>query len=282
MVRAKKSLGQHFLVDERVIARIVSAFDPRDDETVIEIGPGRGALTSRLIERAGHVVAIEFDRELVPLLRQRYGVRGNFSVLEADALATDFCGAIHPAESARVVANLPYNISTAILQRLIEQRRCLTEMVLMLQREVVERITAPPATSERGFLSVLVEAYCERETLFDVAPGSFRPAPKVWSTVVRLRVRPPLVVWDETLLWRVVSAGFAQRRKTISNNLRRAPEPLRSRIEEARGAGEVLEVSGIDPQRRAETLTVEEWRGLARTIENASAGKPLTPIVKDK
>ncbi|MBA3438810.1 MAG: 16S rRNA (adenine(1518)-N(6)/adenine(1519)-N(6))-dimethyltransferase, partial [Pyrinomonadaceae bacterium] len=147
-------MGQHFLADERVIAHIVSAFDPRADETVVEIGSGRGALTSRLVERVGRLVAIEFDRELVPLLRERYGGRGNFTLLEADALVTDYCGAIRPAEKARVVANLPYNISTAILQRLIEQRRCLTEMVLMLQREVVERITAPPATSGRGFLSV--------------------------------------------------------------------------------------------------------------------------------
>lgn len=283
MVRAKKSLGQHFLVDERVIAHIVSAFDPRADETVVEIGSGRGALTSRLVERVGRLVAIEFDRELVPLLRERYGGRGNFTLLEADALVTDYCAAIRPAEKARVVANLPYNISTAILQRLIEQRRCLTEMILMLQREVVERITAPPATSGRGFLSVLVEAYCERETLFDVAPSSFRPPPKVWSTVVRLRVHPQTAVnvSDEALLWRLVSAGFAQRRKTISNNLRSAPELLRSRVEEAGGANRVLEIAGIDSQRRAETLTVEDWVGLSRTIEKASTGKPLTKVVDD-
>lgn len=273
-MRAKKSLGQHFLVDESVIARIVSAFDPRADETVIEIGSGRGALTSRLVERVRRLVAIEFDRELVPLLRERYGGQGNFTLLEEDALVTDYCRAILPAENARVVANLPYNISTAILQRLIEQRRCLTEMVLMLQREVVERITAPPATSERGFLSVLVEAYCERESLFDVAPSSFRPSPKVWSTVVRLRVRSRIAagVRDEALLWRLVSAGFAQRRKTIANNLRSAPVLLRSRIEEAGGANRVLDLAEVDPQRRAETLTVEEWASLLRTIENASTG----------
>ncbi|MCA1849945.1 MAG: 16S rRNA (adenine(1518)-N(6)/adenine(1519)-N(6))-dimethyltransferase, partial [Acidobacteria bacterium] len=163
----------------------------------------------------------------------------------------------------------PYYISTAILQRLIEQRSCLTEMVLMLQREVVERITAPPASSERGFLSVLVEAYCEAETLFDVPPTAFRPAPKVWSSVVRLRVRQQVAVSinDEGLLWRVVSAGFAQRRKTIFNNLRNAPKELRSRIEEAGGAESILERAGIEPQRRAETLTLEEWAGLASALE---------------
>lgn len=280
-MRAKKSLGQHFLVDERVVARIVDELEPRADETVIEIGPGRGALTGRLVERAGRLIAVEFDRELVSLLRERYGAQGNFTLLEEDALATDYCEAIRPAERARVVANLPYNISTAILQRLIGQRRCLTEMVLMLQREVVERITAPPATSERGFLSVFVEAYCEREPLFDVAPGSFRPAPKVWSTVVRLRVRPSVAadVVDEASLWRLVSAGFAQRRKTITNNLRSAPALLRSRIEEAGGANRALEEAGIDPQRRAETLALEEWAGLARVLERAPTVEPPAPDI---
>src|SRR5436305_15288878 len=122
----------------------------------------------------------------------------------------DLCAVIAPATQARIVANLPYYISTAILQRLIEQRSCITEMILMLQREVVERITAPPSSSERGFLSVLVEAYCEAEKLFDVAPSSFHPAPKVWSSVVRLRFRERigLSVKDEKLFWQIVSASF--------------------------------------------------------------------------
>lgn len=268
MVRAKKSLGQNFLVDGRVIERIVAAFDPRPGETVIEIGPGRGALTALLVERAGPFFAVEFDRELIPLLRDRFGARDNFRLVEADALALDLCAMIAPVERARVIANLPYYISTAILQRLIEQRGCLTEMVLMLQREVVERITAPPSTAERGFLSVLVQAHCETEMLFDVSPASFRPAPKVWSTVVRLRVRPFLAVEakDESLLWRLVSAGFAQRRKTLFNNLRHAPGELRARIEASGGAGELLDASRIEPQRRAETLTLEEWARLSNTL----------------
>ena len=126
------------------------------------------------------------------------------------------------SQRARVVANLPYNIATAILQRLIEQQSCISEMVLMLQREVVDRITAEAGSSERGYLSVLVEAYCESEKLFDVPPRAFRPAPRVWSTVVNLRVRSRIAaeVKNEELLWQIVSAGFAQRRKTILNNLR--------------------------------------------------------------
>ncbi|HEX8846681.1 MAG TPA: 16S rRNA (adenine(1518)-N(6)/adenine(1519)-N(6))-dimethyltransferase RsmA [Pyrinomonadaceae bacterium] len=268
-VPPKKSFGQNFLADERIIERIVSEVDPREDETIIEIGPGRGALTSRLLEKAGQLVAIEFDRDLVPLLREKFGPFANFTLIEADALTVDLCELIPQGTLARVVANLPYYISTAILQRLIEQRACLTEMVLMLQREVVERITAPPASSERGFLSVLVEAYCEAETLFDVSPEVFRPVPKVWSTVVRLRFRrqADLGVRDERLLWRLVSAGFAQRRKTILNNLRSAPDALRARLEMAGGANQSLETARIEPQRRAETLTLEEWGRLAKTLE---------------
>ncbi|HEY1403372.1 MAG TPA: rRNA adenine dimethyltransferase family protein, partial [Pyrinomonadaceae bacterium] len=147
---AKKSLGQNFLVDEGVAARIVREVAPRGDETVIEIGAGRGALTARLAGQAGRLVAVEFDRDLVPLLLEKFGRRENFTLIEGDALAIDFCAAVVPAHEARVVANLPYNISTAILQRLFEQRRCLPEMILMLQREVVERITAAPGTGERG------------------------------------------------------------------------------------------------------------------------------------
>lgn len=269
--RAKKGLGQNFLSDERVITRIVEAFAPKDDETVVEIGPGLGALTARLIESTGRVVAIEFDRELVPLLEEKFGAHRNFSLVEADALAVDFCALIRPDRRARVVANLPYYISTAILQKLIEERACLTEMVLMLQREVVERITAPPSSSERGYLSVLVEAYCEAQALFDVAPASFRPQPKVWSTVVRLglRERMKVEVYDERLLWQVVSTGFAQRRKTILNNLRSAPAALRERIKALGGESKVLEAATIEGVRRAETLTLEEWARLARAIESA-------------
>lgn len=263
----KKRLGQNFLADERIVERIVREVNPSADETIIEIGPGRGALTSGLIERAGRLLAIEFDRDLVSLLHEKFASHPNFTLVEGDALAVDFCTLIAPAKRARVVANLPYYISTAILQRLIEQRSCLTEMVLMLQREVVERITAPPASSERGFLSVLVEAYCEAETLFDVPPIAFRPAPQIWSAVVRLSMRPQMAeVKEGNLLWRVVGAGFAQRRKTIFNNLRHAPDELRARIERAGGADGVLETAGIEAGRRAEALTLKEWARLTQAI----------------
>jgi 16S rRNA (adenine1518-N6/adenine1519-N6)-dimethyltransferase len=268
---AKKRLGQNFLVDERYARRIVNALKARAGETVVEIGPGRGALTALLVESGARVVAVEFDRELVPLLRERFAGRDNYELVEADALEVDYCSTVEPAGRAGVVANLPYNISTAILQRLIGQRRCISEMVLMLQREVVERITARPGSTERGYLTVLVEAFCEAEALFDVPPAAFRPVPKVWSTVARLRVREDTLRGaDDPLLWRVVSAGFAQRRKTIQNNLRHAPEALRERVEAAGGAPSVLEAAGVEPSRRAETLTLEEWLGIAHAI--AAAG----------
>jgi 16S rRNA (adenine1518-N6/adenine1519-N6)-dimethyltransferase len=264
-----KRFGQNFLTDERIIHRIVAALEPRADETILEIGPGRGALTAPLLEKVGSLVAIEFDRNLIPLLTEQFSSKSNFKLMQSDALVTDICDVIRPATNARVVANLPYNIATAILQKLIEQRHCLSEMVLMLQKEVVERITAGPGSTERGYLSVFVEAYCETEKLFDVAPHSFRPAPKVWSSVVRLVLQPRFAadVPDEKMLWQVVSAGFAQRRKTILNNLRNASPPLAESIKSHGGASILLCQAEVDLQRRAETITLEEWARIARALE---------------
>lgn len=263
-----KRLGQHFLRDQRIIHRIIDALAPTTEETIVEIGPGAGALTSVLVERAGRVVAVEFDRKLAPLLNERFSVLPNFKLVMADALTTDFCAEILPARSARLVANLPYNISTAILQRLISQRACLDEMVLMLQKEVVERVLAPAGTSDRGFISVLVEAYCETEKLFDVAPGAFRPPPKVWSSVMRLKFRPRInaEITDDVLLWEVVSAGFALKRKTILNNLRHASGRLQEILKRNGGASIVLCKANVELQRRAETLTLEEWGKIVQAI----------------
>jgi len=268
--RPSKRLGQNFLVNRGVVERILNALAPREDETIIEIGPGQGALTAGLLERGGRVVAIEFDRQLIPILERQFASFPNFKLIEADALDTDFCAEIHTASKARVVANLPYNISTAILQRLIEQRTCIDEMVLMLQREVVDRITAEPGSTDRGFLTVLVEAYCKVEKLFDVAPGSFRPVPKVWSSVIRLQVREKgeIEVRDGSLFRVIVSAGFAQRRKTILNNLRNAPDQaLQELIKRHGGASIILCRAEVALQRRAETLTLSEWSRLTGLLE---------------
>ena len=144
----KKQFGQHFLHDENVINRILRFVPAESDDAIIEIGAGRGALTAHLLERTRRLIAIEYDRELIPILRERFGTRPNFTLVEADALAVDYTELVGAEARARVVANLPYNVGTAILQRLVEQRACISEMILMLQREVVERITAP--ASEPG------------------------------------------------------------------------------------------------------------------------------------
>lgn len=259
-----KRFGQHFLRDKRTIQRIIEALAPTRDETIVEIGPGTGALTAQLIERAGRVIAVEFDNKLAPLLNEQFGSFPNFKLVMADALTTDFCREIEPAHHTRLVANLPYNISTAILQRLIEQRACLTEMVVMLQREVVERIMAPAGSSERGFLSVLMEAYCETEKLFDVGPGAFRPPPKVWSSVIRLRFKTGIF---SDLFWDTVSAGFRQKRKTILNNLRQASGNLAEVLKRNGGASIVLCKAGVELKRRAETLTIEEWSRIVSAME---------------
>jgi len=263
-----KRLGQHFLRDQRIIHRIIEALAPKAGETIVEIGPGTGALTSVLVERAGRLIAVEFDHKLTPLLNERFSSFPNFKLLMADALTVDFCAEILPAHSARLVANLPYNISTAILQRLIAQRECFEEMVVMLQREVVERVLAPAGTTDRGYISVVVEAYCEAEKLFDVAPGAFRPPPKVWSSVMRLKFRPRIKaeVADEGLLWETVSAGFAQKRKTILNNLRNASGRLQETLKCNGGASIVLCKANVELQRRAETLTLEEWGKIVQAI----------------
>lgn len=265
---AKRRFGQNFLVDRNVIDRIIASVNPQTDEPIIEIGPGRGALTKRLVQSGARVAAIEFDRDLAAQLREEFREHANFRLVEADALEVDFCEVIQPAKTARVVANLPYNIGTAILQRLIEQRSCIGEMTLMLQREVADRVTAAADSLDRGYLSVFVEAYCDAQRLFDVSPQSFRPVPKVVSTVVRLRVRQKIAadVKDENLLWQIVSAGFAHPRKTILNNLREAPESIQELLKKRGGASIVLCDAAIPALRRAETLALEEWALLTNAM----------------
>jgi 16S rRNA (adenine1518-N6/adenine1519-N6)-dimethyltransferase len=254
-MRPRKSLGQNFLKDGAIIHRIVDALDLTLQETVVEIGPGTGALTRELVVRAGDVFAIEFDRDLVPLLNEQFSGKDNFHLLNEDALNIDLSSILEDNTSAKLVANLPYNISTPILQRLIEQRHLFSTIVLMFQREVVERITAPPGGKERGFLSVLVESAFETEYLFDVPPDAFHPVPKVWSAVVRLKPKPALLD-DEQNFRQLISRSFLQKRKTILNNLK-AYIP---------NAIEVLEAAQIDPARRAETLTLVEWVDLTKQI----------------
>jgi 16S rRNA (adenine1518-N6/adenine1519-N6)-dimethyltransferase len=260
---AKKSFGQNFLTDQNYIYKIVSVLNPQMGETIVEIGAGRGALTETLLESGAKVFAIELDRDLIPVLKKEFGGFANFELIQDDALKIDFSRLSESPKSLKLVANLPYYISTAILQKLIEQRAVFSEMILMFQREVVERITAGASDSERGFLSVLTEAYLEAEKLFDVPPNAFRPAPKIWSAVVHLKPKASAGIEDESLFRELVSAGFAQRRKTILNNLKNAPTNLKEKIVDAE---KLLENCEIDSKRRAETLTIEEWKRILKTL----------------
>jgi 16S rRNA (adenine1518-N6/adenine1519-N6)-dimethyltransferase len=268
MMRAKRSLGQNFLVGSHYPQRIVDSVAPQPGETIIEIGPGYGALTDLLVKRGVRVIAIEIDKALIQTLLERFADTPNLNLIEADALTSDFCSLISPAASARVVANLPYYVSTPVLQKLIGYRHCLTEMTLMLQREVVERITAHPGGKEYGYLSVLVQFYCKTAKLFDVPPGAFRPSPKVYSSVVRLHLRPQpaVAVDDQSGFFELTKVLFGQRRKTIFNNLRAGCERLK--LVNEMEIDRALTISSLDPRRRAETLSLEEIARLANYLSS--------------
>jgi 16S rRNA (adenine1518-N6/adenine1519-N6)-dimethyltransferase len=258
--RAKQSLGQNFLADASIIERIIEAVAPRPGDQIIEIGPGRGALTGRLVEAGASVTAIELDRELIAPLAENFKEFPNFTLVEADVLEIELASLINPGEKAKLVANLPYYIPTAILQKLAACRELFSEIVLMFQREVVERITATPGNSERGFLTVMAESAFEVERLFDVPPGAFRPAPKVRSSVIRLRPKG-MSAADEAGFRDLVSRAFAQKRKTLMNNLR----PIWG------DAARMLELAGIDPNRRAETLSLDEWLSLYAAVKQGKS-----------
>lgn len=265
---AKKSFGQNFLVDENYIDKIIRALNPQADEIVLEIGAGRGALTEKIIEKSGRFIAVELDRDLIPLLKEKFGRRENFRLVEQDALKINFLE-IAEAENRKLklVANLPYYISTAILQNLIEQRAAFSEMILMFQREVVSRITAKAGASERGYLTVLVEAFLRAEKLFDVPPQAFRPPPKIWSSVVRLTPKTvgAIEISDENVFTQILSFGFTQKRKTILNNLKNLPPQFLANRDG--GAENLLTECEIDFKRRAETLTLQEWAKLGNAAD---------------
>jgi len=277
LIRAKKSLGQNFLIDRGVARRIVDAVSPLATDLIIEIGPGTGALTRMLVERSGYVEAVEIDTRLAEEL-QRSMKAENLSIVTADALSLDWIQLITNAKEklramksldpntlrVRVVANLPYYISTPIIEKLLSLRDRLLEMTLMLQKEVADRITTGPGSKEYGYLSVMVQYYCIASKLFEVSPESFAPAPKVESAVIRLAVRerPAVEVADEARFFALVRAAFAQRRKTILNNLRAASSTLKF----TRPLESALEAAFVAPNRRAETLSLEEFAALSREL----------------
>ena len=251
--RARKRFGQNFLHDPGVVSRIVEAIDPRPGQAIVEIGPGQAALTSALIERAGHVRAIEIDRDLAARLRQRFSAE-KLTLIEADALKIDWSDVA--ATPLRLVGNLPYNISTPLLFALLPVAERVIDQHFMLQKEVVDRMVAAPGSKTYGRLSVMLQFRYRLTKLFDVPRGAFKPAPQVTSSVVRMkpRVLSELPQVDAQAFARVVAAAFGQRRKTLRNAL--------SELLDA----DQIAASGVDPQARAETLGVDSFVGLSRRL----------------
>ncbi len=262
------------MTDDTIARRIVREVAPQHTDIIFEIGPGMGALTRLLLAKpAGYVVAIELDPRMIDKLRRDIRT-DNFHLIEADALKADWAdvlaeaiakwrqlalASVNQTPRCRVVANLPYYISTPIMERLMQQGKRIFDMTLMLQREVVERIISPPGSKEYGYLSVLVQYHCQVEKLFDVPPTAFTPAPKVHSSIIRLEpFINPFRIDDSGQFFKLVGAAFAQRRKTILNNLKAAATVLRFN----QSPETALQQAGIDPKRRAETLSIEDFSRL--------------------
>lgn len=258
MHQPRKRFGQNFLHDPGIVRRVLDAIRPRPGERLVEIGPGQGAITRGLLEAAGALDAVELDRDLIEPLRARLQGVGELRVHQGDALDFDLCALAAAPASLRLIGNLPYNISTPLLFRFLEQADCILDMHLMLQREVVERIVADPGDKTYGRLSVMIQTYCEAELLFRIGPGAFVPAPKVESAFLRLRPRRPLPyrLAAPALHARLVAAAFSQRRKTLRNALHGLAE-----AQDFAGAG-------IDPGLRAESVAVA---GFVRLTEQVSA-----------
>jgi 16S rRNA (adenine1518-N6/adenine1519-N6)-dimethyltransferase len=267
--RPKKRFGQHFLVSPTILAGILRLAELAPDDVVLEIGAGTGTLTEALASRVGRLLALELDRDLIAPLRQRFADRPQVEIIHADALTFDFNQLSTPIKA---VANLPYGTAVAILTRLLSQRSRLRCAVIMLQREVAERLYASPGTKAYGSLTLMTQWYATVDKGFHVPPSAFAPPPKVISTVVRITPRPtpPVAVQDETFLFRIIHAAFAQRRKTLTNTLRHALPLIEPAI-----LRHTLEHSGITPSRRGETLTLDEFARLSDALQ------PMLPLHTD-
>lgn len=258
-----KSLGQNFLIDQDVLDSIVDAVEIDDETSVIEIGPGIGTLTQELAKKAEKVLAIELDDSLIPVLSETLANYKNIKVLHEDALKVDFKQLIQDEglKKVKVAANLPYYVTTPIITKLFEDKPGIESITVMIQKEVADRIAAGPGTKDYGALSLIVQYYAEVDTICIAPKECFIPQPKVESEVIRMSIReePAVTVKDEAFFFSVIRAAFNMRRKTLWNALKPlglSPDALKKAFEE----------SGIDPQRRGETLSMEEFGRLSDTI----------------
>jgi len=269
----RKGLGQNFLVDRHIVAKILGAARLAPADTVLEIGPGLGVLTWELAERARSVIAVELDAGLVRWLTELFADKPHVRLVHADALEADLGGLLSahppgPGGSAKVLANLPYYITSPLLMRLLEENLPISLAVVMVQKEVARRLTAPPGTKDYGALSVAVQLRADVEIVAPVPPGVFFPPPEVESAVVRLTVRPlPAGAPSGTFISAVVRAAFAQRRKTLRNALQTGASLWPKEAVPA-----ALAEAGIDGSRRGETLSVQEFVRLAGALERFRSG----------
>ncbi|MFZ5594342.1 MAG: 16S rRNA (adenine(1518)-N(6)/adenine(1519)-N(6))-dimethyltransferase RsmA [Pseudomonadota bacterium] len=253
----RKRFGQNFLHDQAVIHNIITSIDPQPSQHLVEIGPGKGALTRHLLRATGSLDVVELDRDLIPLLERECAGLGELHIHQADALAFDFAALAVDAKPLRLAGNLPYNISTPLLFHLMEQIQCIQDMHFMLQKEVVDRLAAAPGSKDYGRLGVMIQYYCAVEPLFVVHPGAFFPAPKVDSAVVRLvpHAAPPVEVASRANFSRLVAQAFSQRRKTLRNTLKGLL------------TGEQIRAQDIDPGLRAEVLSLAQFARLSNALD---------------
>jgi 16S rRNA (adenine1518-N6/adenine1519-N6)-dimethyltransferase len=261
-IKPRKKWGQNFLTRPEIAQKIVDAASLTPDDVVLEIGPGAGALTGLLAQRARHVYAVEFDNGLADLLTEDLGDLPRLTILRGDILERDL-GSVAPGEKFVVVGNVPYAITTPILEWLIAQRQHVAHGIVLVQREYAARLAAAPGTQDYGSLTVFARYYLRLEPLFHVPPGAFWPKPMVDSTLVRLRFRaePPVEVPDEERLFTIVRAAFSQRRKTLANALQQLYGDDKQRVER------LLRAAHVAGNRRGETLDLEEFARIARHDE---------------
>ncbi len=253
---AKKRYGQHFLHDPGTIERIVRAIDPQPGDRLVEVGPGRGAITAPLLERAGTLDVIEIDQDVIPLLEENCRHRGTLRVHRADALAFDLRALRGSGPKLRLVGNLPYNVSTPLLFRFIAQLDAIADMHFMLQKEVVARMAASPGSGDYGRLTVMLAPSVAVEPLFDIGRGAFKPPPKVVSTFFALHphLQPPFALDNPAGYARIVLAAFSKRRKTLRNSLAGVLDVA------------AINAAGIDPGVRPETLAAHQFAALSRQL----------------